>query len=268
MLAAHWLTRGYDSALLVELAVMSLHDGDDARRILPDVLAELGHPMLRVSRAWENAAWDAAPWRGHWPTIKWAREQLVHQSNPTAAVHTVLDVLARDPILWDAGGGTVLQSLYNQRTASSEDREKLQAEIAKHLLALSESDVPALTSAVGNGPPDVPALSQVSPAHPRFSAHFTAALYEDTAGEFTPFGTDEGADLLAVWTGQAADLTANPTVRHLLAGQVSDNSDVDAVFFDPLAAGDIDAAFTVVSAGFTLLRLTGRIDAEGEPQSW
>jgi uncharacterized protein YfeS len=123
--------------------------------------------------------------------------------------------------------------------------------------------VPALTSAVGNGPPDVPALSQVSPAHPRFSAHFTAALYEDTAGEFTLFGTDEGADLLAVWTGQAADLTANPTVRHLLAGQVSDNSDVDAVFFDPLAAGDIDAAFTVVSAGFTLLRLTGRIDAEG-----
>ena len=30
--------------------------------------------------------------------------------------------------------------------------------------------------------------------HPAYAAHFTDPMYSDAAGEFTPFGNDEGAD--------------------------------------------------------------------------
>jgi hypothetical protein len=33
--------------------------------------------------------------------------------------------------------------------------------------------------------------------HPRFAAHFTDPLCSDTSDNFAPFGTDEGADILA-----------------------------------------------------------------------
>lgn len=113
-----------------------------------------------------------------------------------------------------------------------------------------------------------PASSSTSPtapeglagAHPAFAAHFTDPLYADPTGEFAPFGTDEGADILAEWTDRRSELTEDSTVQDLFA-DLSDES--FAELDTALDARDLDIASLVVGAGFSLLYLTGQIDAEG-----
>ncbi|RKT79478.1 hypothetical protein DFJ68_2951 [Terracoccus luteus] len=108
-----------------------------------------------------------------------------------------------------------------------------------------------------------------APVHPAFAAHFTDPLYDDPAGEFAPFGSDEGADLLAEWSDRPGDLREDSTLRRLLAEAFTDPSDLDDVLgglarpTDDDAGDDVDTATMVVGAGFTLLRLTGQVDDEG-----
>lgn len=102
-----------------------------------------------------------------------------------------------------------------------------------------------------------------APAHDAFTDHFSSPIYDDPAGEFAPFGTDEGADLLADWAARSDELGPTSTVRDLLADGFDDPSDVDGMLAELDDEDGVDTATTVVGAGFTLLRLTGQIDDEG-----
>lgn len=97
-------------------------------------------------------------------------------------------------------------------------------------------------------------------AHPRFASHFTDPLYGDQGGEFAPFGTDEGADLVAEWADRRADLETSGTLRSLLAEEFDD---VDEFLADQASDADVGMDAMIIGAGFTLLRLTGRIDTDG-----
>ena len=104
-------------------------------------------------------------------------------------------------------------------------------------------------------------------AAPAFAAHFTDPLYNDAEGEFTPFGTDEGFDLLYEWAERRDEIGPNTSVADLI--EESGFSDVVSQLDSPegpgipVPGGQVDAATITIGAGFTLLRLTGRIDDEG-----
>src|SRR3954452_16416941 len=102
-----------------------------------------------------------------------------------------------------------------------------------------------------------------APADDAFTDHFTSPIYDDPAGEFAPFGTDEGADLLAECAARTDELGPASTVRDLLADAFDAPADVDGLGGDIDHEDGVDAATPVVGAGFTLLRLTGQIDDEG-----
>ena len=51
-----------------------------------------------------------------------------------------------------------------------------------------------------------------APADDAFTDHFTSPIYDDPAGEFAPFGTDEGADLLADWAARTDELGPTSTM--------------------------------------------------------
>lgn len=90
---------------------------------------------------------------------------------------------------------------------------------------------------------------------PNFVAHFTDRLYHDPADSYAPFGSDEGADMLADWAERRDELGPDSTVADILeddpAESVSDPDDYFSQVF-------------VQAAGFTLLYLTGHIDPVGK----
>jgi len=96
-----------------------------------------------------------------------------------------------------------------------------------------------------------------APADDAFTDHFTSPIYDDAGDEFAPFGTDEGADLLADWAARTDELGPTTTVRDLLADGLDDPADVDGMLAELDDEDGVDAATVVVGAGFTLLRLTG-----------
>lgn len=102
---------------------------------------------------------------------------------------------------------------------------------------------------------------------PAFTRHFTDPMYDDEAGEFAPFGSDEGWELLFVWDGRRDELTDETTVADILEGSgygwVEQELDVPEGGGIPGPGGQTDAATIAVGAAFTLLRLTGHIDAPG-----
>lgn len=128
---------------------------------------------------------------------------------------------------------------------------------------------PVLTTSATETAPDLGL-----PPHPGFTTHFTADIYSDSTAQFGPFGSDVGSGLLREWSRRAAELTPSSTVRDLLADDADDPATIDTVLFDVLHGrsadpdqeqqGAVEAASTVLGAGFTLLWLTGHIDAEGE----
>lgn len=105
--------------------------------------------------------------------------------------------------------------------------------------------------------------------HPSFAAHFTDPVYDDPAGEFAPFGTDEGSDLLMEW-GDRKDELPGLTLDQVLDesgfGEMPDQlsaPQTDSTPGIPEPDGEVDAATIIVGAAFTILRLTGTIDAAG-----
>ena len=125
-------------------------------------------------------------------------------------------------------------------------------------------------------PTSAPAAQQEStvaddlpPPNPASAKHFTDPLYSDLGGEFAPFGTDEGFDMLYDWVDRRSELGPDSTVVQLLAGtgfegMVATLDVPEGKHKIPLPGGQVDAATIVVGAGFTLLRLTGRIDDAGK----
>jgi hypothetical protein len=91
-------------------------------------------------------------------------------------------------------------------------------------------------------------------AAPAFAAHFTDPIYEEVSDDTTPFGSDEGADMLAIWDERRDELGPHSTVADVLEGDPQEY----------LSSNTFDDAMAVQAAGFTLLRLTGHIDAEGK----
>jgi len=89
---------------------------------------------------------------------------------------------------------------------------------------------------------------------PAFAAHFTDPIYTDVGLETAPFGSDEGADMIAIWDERRDELGPDSTVADVLEGDPEEY----------LSNHDVDSAVAVQSAGFTLLRLTGHIDAAGK----
>lgn len=108
-------------------------------------------------------------------------------------------------------------------------------------------------------------------AAPAFAAHFTDAVYQDPAGEFAPFGTDEGFDLLYEWAGRRDELGPDSTVADPIdeSGFTEIVAELDTPEGPgiPIPGGQVDAAVITIGAGLTLLRLTGRIDEEGRRQT-
>jgi uncharacterized protein YfeS len=96
--------------------------------------------------------------------------------------------------------------------------------------------------------------------HPRFLADFDNPLYSDTSGDFATFGTDEGADLFAEWSHRINELSETTTLRQLLDDGVHLPAP-SAV--DELTEVGPDGDSIIISARFTLRRLTGHIDDEG-----
>ena len=106
------------------------------------------------------------------------------------------------------------------------------------------------------------------PAHPLFAAHFTEPLYDDPADEFGPFGSDEGFELVRAWAADRVAREGDATVAELLAADGGPDLSRWVRGVDLAACADpaslVDEAVLVQSAGFSLLRLAGRIDADGK----
>lgn len=108
-------------------------------------------------------------------------------------------------------------------------------------------------------------------AAPAFAAHFTDAVYSDPAGEFAPFGTDEGFDMLYEWADRRDELDSNTTVADLVEqsgfSNVVSRLETQEGPGIPAPGGQVDAATITIGAGFTLLRLTGHIDEAGRKKT-
>lgn len=139
MLAAHWLTWGYDSLLLRELAGLTRSQTTEARRMFGAVLAELGHPVVAIDSPYEQL-----PWRGRWDRICWAVDQMDRTHSPYASAQRVLEVLGDVPGRWEPGGGARLMTLLGRWDEERDRRDELTDQIRAYLRSLQEHDVPPL----------------------------------------------------------------------------------------------------------------------------
>ena len=103
-------------------------------------------------------------------------------------------------------------------------------------------------------------LERLPPPHPRFAAHFKQRFYDaDDArnDDLPPFGNDEGSDEVHEWAGRLDELQTHPTLRHMLG------EDADGVVAELRTSEQADVDDILIGTGFSLLRFTGQIDAEG-----
>ena len=102
-------------------------------------------------------------------------------------------------------------------------------------------------------------LDPEAATHPAYAAHFTDPMYSDAAGEFTPFGNDEGAD---AFLDLAQDRPA--LERGTLAYVFRDDAELAQHELAKRAARSReDLYLRVIGWGFGLIRLTGQIDTDG-----
>ncbi len=101
---------------------------------------------------------------------------------------------------------------------------------------------------------------ELPPAHPDFLTRFSAEIYSDQADEFAPFGSDEGWDAMAEIVEDFMPLDPDTSLRELSEEVL----EIEGVEFEQTDLEDTaESDFAVIGVGFTILRLTGRIDAEG-----
>jgi hypothetical protein len=135
MLAAVWLTQGYDSEELRELAGMTRREARQAgRRLLAGVLSSLGWPMRDPPDA------DADPWLGYWGRISWALDEMDRDLAPDAVAQVVLEVAYEVPELWVPAGGDRLASLLRDWDMHWVKREQIDDQIREHLRSLRQED--------------------------------------------------------------------------------------------------------------------------------
>lgn len=106
------------------------------------------------------------------------------------------------------------------------------------------------------------AVRAMNPAHPRFATHFTHPIYDDPADEWSPFGSDGAAGVLAEWESRRDELTSSTRLREMYDTDEEWRESAAAIGTSPLDA--VDEATWVVARAFTLLRLTGQIDEGGK----
>ncbi|CAN5268642.1 hypothetical protein BH09ACT11_BH09ACT11_13010 [soil metagenome] len=140
-LAAQWLVEGYDSPLLRELAGLTRREAMQARQLLPQVVAELGHPITA-----NDFPYEGLPWRGYWEGIWWAVDQMDKTHSPYASAQHVLEILGDLPDLWEPGRGEELMKLLRDWDATRGDRPAIADRIRVHLRSLRETDVPRLSA--------------------------------------------------------------------------------------------------------------------------
>lgn len=132
----------------------------------------------------------------------------------------------------------------------------------------SSTGVLAPVDAGSSAPGTVGVDVRLPEATATFSAHFTDPIYEDQSGDFAPFGSDEGWDMLQEWAGRRNELNGGSTVAQILQGSdfggIEQHLTVSEPQGVPRPGGQVDAAVVIIGAGFTLLRLTGHIDQEGK----
>jgi hypothetical protein len=139
LLAAQWLADGLDSPELRDLAGLGRRDGVEARRMLPGVLASLGHPVCGYDNPYDQAAW-----RGYWGGLAWARYAMDDRLTPYAAAQHVIEIAGDVPDLWQPAGGAALQALLTDWDRNPQLRPGIDDAIRAHLNALNEDDVPPL----------------------------------------------------------------------------------------------------------------------------
>ena len=98
-------------------------------------------------------------------------------------------------------------------------------------------------------------------AHEKFAAHFVDELYEDPADDLAPFGSDEAADEIFGWMTHLDDVTAESTVRQLVA--ISYDEEDEASLLEDWASDDDTLDAITIALGFFLIRVTGQIDEVG-----
>ena len=92
--------------------------------------------------------------------------------------------------------------------------------------------------------------------HPAFAAHFTDPLYDDDGDDDTPFGSDEGYELLHEAAGRRDAIAASPTLATVLECEPHHV----ATYMGPMVGSDgMDTASFVISGAFTVLRLAGHL---------
>jgi uncharacterized protein YfeS len=94
------------------------------------------------------------------------------------------------------------------------------------------------------------------PSHPTFAAHFSDPIYDDTADDSTPFGSDEAADEVFEW--MARGVGPDLTLQAMLIESFGDDTDISNLDFDDEPLGII-----VIALGFLLLRVNGKLEPEG-----
>lgn len=103
-------------------------------------------------------------------------------------------------------------------------------------------------------------LERLPPPHARFTEHFKEQSYDadDVRNDdVPPFGNDEGSDEVHEWAERLDELQTHPTLRHMLG------EDADAVVAGLRTTEQAEVDDIVIGTGFSLLRFTGQIDAEG-----
>lgn len=139
MLAAAWLTQGFDSNELRELAGLTRQEArQGGRRLLTGVLSSLGWPM----RDWRNAPEGMIPWLGRWHLIAWAQEQMDRMLSPYAAAQRIIEVAGDVPGLWAPAGAERLVSLLRDWDEHPAERQRIDDQLREHLRSLQWDDVP------------------------------------------------------------------------------------------------------------------------------
>lgn len=116
----------------------------EARQLLPEVVAELGHPMTG-----SDFPWEYEPWRGYWEGIWWAVDRMDETHAPYASAQYVLEIVSDVPDLWEPARGDELYALLREWDENLGNRGAIADKIRDHLRSLNETDVPPLRASSG-----------------------------------------------------------------------------------------------------------------------